>query len=310
MVLHQFPDLHWLKAQANTRFANRQVVNGGRLENDGWPTVILNAKTKGIVRDNIRGPLSIFTNLSGNSVVAVDKKRVTQTPETFFISNAGQHYTPEIKESVPTETFNIHFGEYFVEKALQSYFSTTHQLLENKGDPNRKEFGFHNRIVPNNAEFHSILNSIQQNEKDDLFVDEQLFQLLSLLLREEKKVHEMYDRFMVIKSSTREEILKRLIASTDYLHVFYINNPSLDELARISCLSKFHFLRLFKIAYGQTPHQFITALKINKAKELLQNTCAEVKIIAHQLGFDNTSAFSRLFHHQTGVYPSQFRANS
>ena len=46
-------------------------------------------------------------------------------------------------------------------------------------------------------------------EKDDLFVDEQLFQLLSLLLREEKKVHEMYDRFMVIKSSTREEILKR-----------------------------------------------------------------------------------------------------
>lgn len=98
MVLHQFPDLHWLKAQANTRFANRQVVNGGRLENDGWPTVILNAKTKGIVRDNIRGPLSIFTNLSGNSVVAVDKKRVTQTPETFFISNAGQHYTPEIKE--------------------------------------------------------------------------------------------------------------------------------------------------------------------------------------------------------------------
>ena len=238
------------------------------------------------------------------------KKELPRLRKPFSSQTPVNIIRPRLRRSVPTETFNIHFGEYFVEKALQSFFSTPHQLLENKGDPNRKEFGFHNRIVPNNAEFHAILNSIRQNEKDDLFVDEQLFQLLSLLLREEKKVHEMYDRFMVIKSSTREEILKRLIASTDYLHAFYINNPSLDELARISCLSKFHFLRLFKIAYGQTPHQFITALKINKVKELLQNTCAEVKIIAHQLGFGNTSAFSRLFHHQTGVYPSQFRANS
>ena len=88
--------------------------------------MVLQVKTKEVVRDNIRGPLSIFTNLSGKSEITVDKKRVTVTPENFFISNAGQHYTLEVCEKTPTETFNIHFGEHFTE-GLRDTRTDAHQ---------------------------------------------------------------------------------------------------------------------------------------------------------------------------------------
>ncbi len=117
----------------------------------------------------------------------------------------------------------------------------------------------------------------------------------------------MSRRLPVVKASTREEILKRLQTTMDYLHAYYAQNPGLDELSRVSMLSKFHFLRLFKLAYGQTPHQLITSLKIKRAKELLWKKENSVHSIADALGFEDSSSFSRTFNTQVGHYPSQYR---
>jgi AraC family transcriptional regulator len=78
-------------------------------------------------------------------------------------------------------------------------------------------------------------------------------------------------------------------------------------LAAISCLSKFHFLRLFKLAYGQTPHQFILSLRVERAKKMLKKTSDEVKVIADSLGFENSATFSRTFLRHAGVSPTQYR---
>lgn len=307
MLLHEFPDLPWLKAQAETRFANRRGIGGTRLPNQGWPTVVLNTLASQVVRDNILGPLSIFTNLSGCSEVSVGNKSVKVSPETFFISNAGQHYTLEIQEKSATETFNIHFGQHFAETALQSILSSPDRLLENTSAKPLETFGFHNRISAAGNQFKKIIQSIRIEDNNPLHLEEQLFLLLNLLVSGQKDVHTMRDRLTALKVSTKEEILKRLLTATDYLYTYYDMNPGLDELAAVSCLSKFHFLRLFKIAYGQTPHQFITTLKVRKAKHLLRSTNDEVKAIADALGFENSSSFSRLFHREVGYYPTQYR---
>jgi AraC family transcriptional regulator len=306
VILKEFPDIRWLKAQAAARFANRQGAGGITLPQEGWPSVILNTRTSNAVRDNIMGPLSIFTNLTGRSSITVDKKRAEVSPELFFISNSGQPYTLEIDQQQPTETFNIHFGERFTENALQSLIATQTQLLENDGTDS--PFGFHNRIIPRSERFNDIVKSIQlDGNNNPLFLDEKLFELLSLLLREQGNVRAMAVHLEGLKSSTRQEIVKRLLCATDYLYTYYDKNPGLDELAQVSCLSKFHFLRLFKIAFGKTPHQFITELRIRKAKELL-GTREHVQQIAHTVGFETASTFSRCFFREVGVYPSQFRA--
>jgi AraC family transcriptional regulator len=307
MILHEFPNLQWLKTQAESRFKDQRGVGGIVLRDPGWPSVILNTRAKSAVRDNIRGPLSIFTNLSGTSHVTADRKRVKVTPQTFFISNSHQHYTLEIANAKPTETFNIHFGENFVEKALPGIFQKGDRLLLNENTGVR-DFGFHNRVLPSSAAFQQLVVSIQQGGTDRLLLEEKLFDLLTLLLTEQNKLAALPERLPSLKASTRHELMKRLVDATDYLYTYFDKNPSLDELSSVSCLSKFHFLRLFKVAYNQTPHQFITTLKIERAKTLLQKTRSDVRSIGTEVGFKDSSSFSRSFYNQVGVYPSQFRA--
>lgn len=65
MFCQSFPDLAWLKKQAESRFANQRGWNNQALSHTGWPTVILNVRAGETYRDNIPGPLSLFTNLNG-----------------------------------------------------------------------------------------------------------------------------------------------------------------------------------------------------------------------------------------------------
>src|ERR1041385_8265482 len=132
MVLNEFPDLTWLKQQINSRFENRIGVNGRILKEQGWPTVLLNVKTNGISRDNIKGPFSLFGNLKGSSFVKVENRKIKVTDDHFFITNSGQNYSLEVDERTETETFNIHFGDQFADQLIQSQLSPIEKMLGEK----------------------------------------------------------------------------------------------------------------------------------------------------------------------------------
>ena len=91
----------------------------------------------------------------------------------------------------------------------------------------------------------------------------------------------------------------------------YINNNfdkelNLDLLSHIRFTSKFHLLRLFKRYYGQTPKQYLTAKRIERAKELLtQGT--NVTETCFDIGFDCPSSFSTLFKSRVGLTPTEFQ---
>ncbi len=306
MLATAFPDLHWLKKQANTAFGERRSPSGEPLSTSGWPNVIMNAKASHVVRDDIRGPLSIFANRTGSTTVSTGQKRVLLNPGVFFITNDDQYYTLEIGNQ-PAETANIHFGQTFMREAFRSMSDDPASLLE---QPAGEIPTFHNRVVPIDAAFRQIMDSLLEPGHDALAEEERLFHLLTLLVADEARLRKRQQAITALRASTREEIMKRLLQATDYLHTVTDSQPDLDQLARISCLSKFHFLRLFTIAFGQTPHQFISALKLNRARRLLETTNTEVRQIAASLGYRDSSTFSRLFHRHLGVYPSQYRAQA
>lgn len=306
MILHEFPNLQWLKNQADDRFSNRKAWDGRTLSTGGWPTVILNTKTQSTLRDNIRGPLSIFANLSGQSIVTAGSKRMIVKEDFFCITNSSQHYTLEINSQKPTETFNIHFGDSFAENVLTSLSQNPEGLLENKDSTCSLEF--QNRLVRFNDASQSIVREIHSNKNSDpIFQEEKLYLLLQNLLLEEKRVQKIQQQLPVLKSSTKKEILDRLLLATDYIYTFYDQKISLEELSQACYLSKFHFLRLFKIAFDKTPYQYINEVRVQRAKELLSKSKLEVKVIAQLTGFDSAATFSRMFYNQAGLYPTQFR---
>jgi len=310
MILHQFPDLQWLKQQAEQSFSDGKGWGGRILTRPGWPTVILNAQTKYVVRDDILGPLSIFTNISGASNVVVGRKRVVVKDDFFFLSNHGQRYTLEINSENQTQTFNIHFGEHFADQVLQSLKSPSH-LLDNTFQKSTQRVEFHNRLQQHDVRTKHILETIRQyGESNPILLEELLVDLLTIMMRCDSQVKKMADQLPAIKHSTRQEILHRMLNVTDYIYAFYDQSLSLEELAAVSCLSKFHFLRLFKIAFGKTPHQFISDVRICRARELLIHSPLDVQEVARRVGFQNSSSFSRSFLQHTGMYPTLFKGKT
>lgn len=307
MVFHQFPDLQWLKSQAESNFANRQAWQGRSLPTAGWPSVVLNVKTADSYRDNIRGPLSLFTNIVGTSCVSNGGKIAKVNPGFFYISNPDQHYTLEIKNN-STETLNIHFGDYWADQVLRTLASSPETLLdESVFTTPLARIELHNKLYEINPSFKHLLLDLRNSGDDKLKAEEKLYDVLAHLLHEDKVLKKSAAQLPLIKNSTRQEIFRRLTDATDHIYSNINQEISLDTLASISCLSKFHFLRLFKIAFQQTPHQFINQIKIKQATSLLTKTKLEVKEISRSLGFKDSSTFSRLYFNQTGRYPTQVR---
>lgn len=307
MLLHEFPNLQWLKAQADTGFANRQALGGVRLPTAGWPNVVINVQARSVVRDQIKGPLSLFSNLAGSSNMTVEGRRILLPPGYFFLTNLHQHYTLEVgKQQGPaTETFNIHFGEDFSQRALAVLFNPAGDFEDDSKDATN----FHNFLIPIDAAFSQKVEAIRTSGQDPQQEEVLLFDLLELLVNHTRKLQADVGRVPLQKTSTRKEILRRLLMARDLIYSSSSGSPALQEMAAAACMSKFHFLRLFKEVFNETPVQFARRCKMEQAKRLLKITDLPVSQIAGTLGFPDSSTFSRTFHLVEGIYPSWYRAN-
>ena len=80
-----------------------------------------------------------------------------------------------------------------------------------------------------------------------------------------------------------------------------------DELARETCMSTDHFIRLFKQELGCTPARFIIDRKMMRARLMLASESISIKEIAYTLGYEDVSYFTRLFRKQVGITPNKYR---
>ncbi len=79
------------------------------------------------------------------------------------------------------------------------------------------------------------------------------------------------------------------------------------ELSQIAKVSTFYFVRVFKDCTGETPYQYITRRKMEKAKTLLSQTSDKIIQIGFQVGFEDPGHFARVFKKQCGLTPSRYR---
>lgn len=92
-----------------------------------------------------------------------------------------------------------------------------------------------------------------------------------------------------------------------YLSHHVDREVTLDELEKISNISKYHLLRLFKETFRITPIKYQLQLRIERAKELIQYSDIPIYEVAAQFGFKSIHAFSRSFKNIEGVPPTFYR---
>src|SRR5262249_26845152 len=93
---------------------------------------------------------------------------------------------------------------------------------------------------------------------------------------------------------------RRLRRVLDYVEANLEGDLTLDLMASIACLSRYHFARAFRQAVGQSPHRYISARRLDRAKALLVQGDRSLMDIALSLSFSSQANFTRAFRQATG----------
>ena len=133
-------------------------------------------------------------------------------------------------------------------------------------------------------------------------------EFLSLYLRQLFAGIERTQLDLSMEKSTENSFSHReLEATVHYFNESFAKDICIEEYAKNQHMSVCWFIRSFKRYMGVTPMQYVTSIRINKAKELLKNTNYSIQEISGLVGYENPLYFSRIFRKQIGCSPSGYR---
>ncbi|QNO14027.1 response regulator [Alkalicella caledoniensis] len=156
--------------------------------------------------------------------------------------------------------------------------------------------------------------TVNRDVQDDSLLDSEfLIQLLSIDDPNEIKLNYMnYLKNLLV--NVEEKKSKKLngfiIKALEYIDENYQHNLTLDDVAKEISMSYHHFSKFFKESTGKNFVDYITELRIEKAKMVLKDKNANVKEACYEVGYTDPNYFSKLFKKATGMTPTEYRANS
>lgn len=92
-----------------------------------------------------------------------------------------------------------------------------------------------------------------------------------------------------------------------YIKNNYNRKISVQEIAAHTCMSMYYFSRVFKKSTGYSPHEYITMVRLNRAKILLKTTELSIKELAFKIGFNSEANFITCFKKHNTYTPTEFR---
>lgn len=111
------------------------------------------------------------------------------------------------------------------------------------------------------------------------------------------------------RSIPRKKFPPKISKVCSYIEENYLTIESIDEIARACYISKYYMCREFKDKVGRTVGDYLTAVRINKAKILLISTDKSLEEIAYEVGY-SASYFFNIFKRSEGITPHQYRKNN
>jgi AraC-like DNA-binding protein len=101
---------------------------------------------------------------------------------------------------------------------------------------------------------------------------------------------------------------RHLVRAKDLADARYAESLTVDDLARAAGLSRAHFSREFRRAFGETPHGYLLTRRLERAAALLRSTDRSVADICMTVGLDSVGSFTTSFTRMFGRPPTAYRA--
>lgn len=228
------------------------------------------------------GNYQLLYTESGSGMLEIGSKRYELQPGNLFVVGADIPHNYYSTKS-PWKTIWLTFNGYAVHKII----TFEHIVLK----------------VSNAGFLYDFIYGSLDSEKNSSWSRKTSVDLYSFLL-------EIRD---IIKSEANHIEYSpklRLESVVSYINENLEKSLELQELCDIIDVSKSHLCRLFRQGYNMRPFEFITLVRLQKAKELML-TCPDIKIVEliKRIGYEDESYFCRKFKKYNNMTPNQFRKN-
>jgi len=242
---------------------------------------------------------------NGSALYHADRAWFAVDQTGYLVLNDQQPYEIHIDSQTQVESFIIFFPRGWAEQVFESLASPSEKLLDEPDRKHERPVHFFERFTPHHDLVSPVLATLRRAHKNgplpDIWVEQKLRQLLALLLQTQNDALRDSDALPARRAPTREELWRRLNRGRDFIHARFDSPLTLSHIASAACLSPFHFLRGFKAVFHVTPHEYLSACRVERAKFLLERTDLPVTEICFAVGFESLGSFSSWFSRLTGV---------
>lgn len=256
-------------------------------------------------RDGKSGDLTLYFAFGGKVNYKFGRRQVNVFPGSFLCLKPGTQYHTVIDSPEPVQVFAVAFDAGFVEDFLLSWGIMNSKVLS-------CESLFDETLYPCVGDIRYTINHLVSllNEgcQDDLLLSDHLYHcLINFCGVHRREVLTATEKLESLKPVSRAGICVRLHYVREHLYSHYDQDITLEELASNASMSVNYLLRMFKQAFNCSPHQYLMRLRLQRAKEYLENTDYPVNEIVGMIGLTCSSSFIELFRKRYQITPLKYR---
>lgn len=222
------------------------------------------------------------------------KRTIVRRPGDLVLYPA--HFSSSAYDAVNVNQTILYLEPFFVERAVQDLI--VGERIELVPQPT-----FYNEFISDIAKH--LLAEVESNGANGALYAESLMTALAV------KLIKNYSTARILPPEYKGGLSKRNLRLTiEFIDEHLSESLSLETLAALCDLSRFHFAKAFKRSTGLAPHKYVLQQRIERAKHLLIETNSTVVEIALTLGFADQPHFTKVFRQHTGTTPTGFQLQS
>lgn len=249
------------------------------------------------------GAIEIMYVMSGECLVEIESQQLIMKKNQFVLIDSKVPHRLIVEKGKPCRMLNV---EFILTDDTKRNYPTVYELSEESEElkelfKGEKTYYY---LKDMNGVLHTLRNLVfeldmgrSHNKDNYLMVQLLLTQLLLLIAR---NIAEINHKAINEKDMYVKQIIK-------YLHENYDYEIKMDQLSKRMHLHPNYLHRIFKDSMNCTIVDYLTDIRIEKAKLLISQTDIPITQIAGFIGMNSSQYFSKVFKKYTGMTPTTFR---
>ena len=247
---------------------------------------------------------------SGEETYYANGKKFMVREGEYIIGNDFTKSIVQINQDKVVEGICIDISTQIVSDVAEYYdlqasnlkeFLLSDQFFVNRYNVKNTSIGYSLSEINKKIKNGSFANSLQEQE---LF-----YSLAESIITDQRFIFDHLNNLDFKKNITNEEVFRSILQAKNFIDEHITENLSLDEISLNIGISKYHFIRVFKQAFGVSPYQYQKRIRLDRAKLDITKGISILET-AIKYGFSDVPTFSKAFKQQFNLTPGAIRISN